>query len=258
MHNSHEIFKSFNSIWEGGYFEGDCLAPLARSTYGQMGFISVLHATYLRCIKPYVNSNTVVLEIGPGRGTWTKAMLQAKEIHVMDALSAEHNSFHEFVGRSQHINYHHVDDFSCNGIPDDHFDYMFSFGCLCHLPFSCVSEYAMNLYPKLKSGSNCFWMIADYAKVNYSIDNLNVTSIYRNLFPRDRKHFLINSILDALSFKQQPKKLQPDKDLEPQPMRWFNSGIQDTVKMLSDIGYTILDSDVGTCLRDPIIHFVKP
>jgi hypothetical protein len=28
--------------------------------------------------------------------------------------------------------------------------------------------------------------------------------------------------------------------------------------MLSDAGYRVLDTDVGSCLRDPILHFQKP
>jgi len=59
---------SFQNHWEGGYFEGDPLDPMARSGYRQLGFISTLRATYLRCIKPYINGHTVSLEIGPGRG----------------------------------------------------------------------------------------------------------------------------------------------------------------------------------------------
>lgn len=58
--------KSFENLWEGGYFEGDPLNPMERSSYGQLGFMSILHATYLRCIRPYIKNYTVSLEIGPG------------------------------------------------------------------------------------------------------------------------------------------------------------------------------------------------
>ena len=71
---------SFEGVWRGGYYEGDPLEPLSRSGYGQIGYISVVRATYLRCIKPYVNSETVAIEIGAGRGAWTRSMLTAKEV----------------------------------------------------------------------------------------------------------------------------------------------------------------------------------
>ena len=95
--------NSFKTLWKGGFYEGDVLAELHWSTYGSCGYMSVLHATYLRCIKPYVNQDSTVLEIGPGRGTWTKTMLHAKKIMVMDALSAEHNDFWNFIGEKPKI-----------------------------------------------------------------------------------------------------------------------------------------------------------
>ena len=64
--------SGFTKVWKGGYFEGDPLDVLSKSTYDQVGYMSVLHATYLRCIKPYINSKTIALEIGPGRGRGQK------------------------------------------------------------------------------------------------------------------------------------------------------------------------------------------
>ena len=46
--------ESFQKLWQGGYFEGNPLDPLASSAYVQLGFISILHATHLLCIKPYI------------------------------------------------------------------------------------------------------------------------------------------------------------------------------------------------------------
>jgi hypothetical protein len=67
--NEHvEKIGGFSKIWPGGYFEGDPLDPLSKSSYKSLGWMSVLHATYLRCIKPYINEDTVALEIGAGRG----------------------------------------------------------------------------------------------------------------------------------------------------------------------------------------------
>src|SRR5579862_5078669 len=89
--------NSFQKLWHGGYFEGQPRDPLGISAYQQLGFISILHATYLRCIKPYVTGETVALELGPGRGAWTKCLLPAKEVYALDALSAEHNGFFQYL-----------------------------------------------------------------------------------------------------------------------------------------------------------------
>ena len=68
---------SFGNLWRGGYSEGDPLDPFCPSGYGPLGYLSVLYATYLVCIQPYVNRSSHVLEIGPGHEAWTKCMLNA-------------------------------------------------------------------------------------------------------------------------------------------------------------------------------------
>src|SRR5437879_5681296 len=102
----HETeIEGFQNLWHRGYLEGDPLDPMAPSGYGPFGYLSSLHATYLCCIKPYVTSDTRVLEIGPGRGGWTKCFVErrAKEVWALDALSAEKNGFWEYVGHHQSV-----------------------------------------------------------------------------------------------------------------------------------------------------------
>jgi len=52
--------------------------------------------------------------------------------------------------------------------------------------------------------------------------------------------------------------LAQDRDNRPHPGRWYHAGIDRTCRMLESIGYSIVDPDVGTCHRDPILHFVRP
>ncbi len=252
---SDEI-ASFEGLWEGGYYEGDPREPLSKSTYGSYGFMSVLHATYLRCIKPYVKEDTVALEIGPGRGAWTKTMLDAREIWALDALSAEHNRFFEYVGSQPHVRYLKVTDFECRDLPEDHFDYVFSFGCLCHVSFDGISAYARNLLPKLKSGANCFWMIGDKAKYERMIAAEEKNDIWLGLSPK-RRLMPVRKLFEAISRATRPAFRKQD-DFEQEQGRWHDAGESRTCKMLEGLGYKIVDSDVGTVLRDPVIHFMKP
>jgi hypothetical protein len=247
--------KSFKGIWKGGYFEGDPLSPVAKSTYGKLGFMSVLHATYLRCIKPYVGKDTVALEIGPGRGAWTKTLLPSKEVFVLDALSAEHNGFFEYLGHPENVKYFQVEDFDCEILPDDYFSYMFSFGCLCHVSFEGITKYAVNVYPKLKKGSNCFWLVADYDKHNNAISSLESLNVLTESIPQ--KYFPLKQLLLYFLKRKEPNFLNSDEDDTPTPGRWYHAGVERTCLMLQNAGYKIIDSDVGTCHRDPIIHFTK-
>lgn len=248
--------ESFANLWIDGYFEGDPLDPIGQSTYGQLSYVSVLHATYLRCIRPYINSNTISLEIGPGRGAWTKTLLGSKEVYALDALPAEHNKFYEYLGHPKNVFYQQVRGFDCNFLPEDYFDFMLSFGCLCHVSFEGITKYAVNLYPKLRFGSNCFWMIADYNKYNLAIANLGRLS-YWNIFLRKNNLFILNYFLKNMIRRNKPSLLSLVEDDTPSPGRWYNAGIERTCSMLESVGYRIVDPDVGTCLRDPIIHFMK-
>jgi hypothetical protein len=252
-----EEIASFDGIWEGGYFEGDPLDPLAKSTYGSYGFMSVLHATYLRCVKPYIDPETVALEIGPGRGAWTKTMLAAKEVWALDALSAEHNRFFEYLNYPENVKYFQVNDFDCRELPEEHFNYMFSFGCLCHVSFDGISEYAKNIFPKLVSGANCFWLIADKEKYKRLVDQEERFDIWQGLAPKRRKLMPVRKIFETISFLSKPAFRKHD-DFAEGKGRWHDAGLGRTCEMLETVGYKIVDRDVGTIPRDPIIHFIRP
>lgn len=254
-----EELASFEGVWQGGYYEGNPLEPLSRSSYGQLGYMSVVRATYLRCIKPYVNAETVALEIGAGRGAWTKSMLAAKEIWALDAMTAEYNQFWEYVGARENVNYVQVEDFSCSALPENQFDYLFSFGCLCHVSFEGVELYAKNLFPKLKSGANCFWLVADYEKYNRVVADWKSHSVWAAAAPVGKRFAPVRKMLEWLMrMDNKPLPLAPDVNDEPAPGRWYDAGIKRTCAMLEKYGYEIVDEDVETSLRDPIIHFRKP
>jgi len=251
--------KSFESLWDGGYYEGDPLNPYrAGGTYRGMGFVSGLFATYIACIKPYITPETVALEIGPGRGAWTRAMLGAKEVWALDALSAEHNRIHEYLGHPKNLTYHQVRDFSCSMLPEDHFDYMFSFGCLCHVSFDGISEYARNLLPKLRSGAHCFWMVGDYKKFNAAIENSDAEGLWNNVLPDQPRYALLKKLFLHFERKHRRPLIKPNVNDKPSPGRWYDAGAERTAAMLAEAGYRVLDTDVGSCLRDPILHFRKP
>ena len=118
-----------------------------------------------KCIIPYINKETNILEIGPGRGAWTLKMteLNPKSITCFDIFSAEHNSFWELLGlkKKSFISYYQVEDNKCKELQNDSIDYLFSYDVFCHIPYSKCEEYLQNLYNKLKKDAVCVIMIAD-------------------------------------------------------------------------------------------------
>jgi len=265
MDNDHKIesrlsgeIKSFDKVWKDGYFEGEVLDPVGYSTYGPLGYISVLYALYLISIKPHVNQETVALEIGPGRGAFSKAILKhtPRELWCLDAVSAEDNKFYEYTGNYENVKYIQVEDFSCSMLPENHFNYFFSFGALCHVSFDGITQYLKNLYPKLQQGAECFIMVADYDKYNQSLDNIENLSVFKYL--PFQKIIRLNWML----YKRQISKwltyrrTYPETQ-EPVPGRWYHAGIKQTCTLLESLGYTVISEDLGVNQRDPVIYFKK-
>ena len=187
-------------------------------------------------------------------------MMPAKEIYALDALPADHNGFYDYLGHPSHVKYIRVDDFSCSVLPDYHFDYMFSFGCLCHVSFEGITAYAQNLFGKLKSGANCFWMVADYAQLNDAgrLVHRNHERLVDSLLPHSKLWYIIRSRIAKYNAKHEKLVLAQDRNDDPKPGRWYDCGKERAATMLESLGYEVLDQDVGTNLRDPILHFVRP
>jgi len=253
--------RGFRNLWKGGFFEGNPLDPFGFSGYSVFGFMNMLHVTYLMCIKPYIHTDTVVLEIGPGRGAWTKCFLGAKEVWCMDALSAEHNGFYEYVGRHDHVKYFQVEDFSCRALPENHFDYFFSFGCFCHISPQGVHAYLQNILPKLKSGAHGFLMVADYDKHNVAVSEFRKHLQPSRYLTRLRSIYIPTVIMARICNWFDPRKvtLYRDKNQsdEPHPGRWYHLGTKEERAMLKSLGYEVIEEDMGVNHRDPVIHFRK-
>lgn len=256
QHNLESQIKSFSGLWEGGYYEGDPLNPMGTSNYGVLGFISSLYAIYLTCIKPYINEESMVCEIGCGRGAWTKTFLRAKEIWCLDALAPDYNKFWEYVGNHNHIRYYQVHDFSCDILPDAKFNYIFSFGCFCHISFEGITEYMKNIFPKLLYNAHGFIMVADYDKYNEAV--VRKAEYGLQLLPQTLRpiYQILNGIKSILNL--QSKLFNINEDNIIRPGRWYHAGIDRTCDMLKNLGYEIIEKDVNANIRDPIIHFIKP
>jgi phospholipid N-methyltransferase len=180
------FFEKFGQAWQGGYFEGEPLDPMAPSGYGVFGYNSILYTVYLTCIRNYVNPETTALEIGPGRGAWTKAILKqgCKLVYAVDAAAAEHTRFWEHVGATDRARYIQCADLSLSGVPDNSVDYFFSFGVFCHLKPEMCEDYLASLARKMRPGSHGFLMIADYDKYDYCVGHADQFSIQRPLGSR--------------------------------------------------------------------------
>lgn len=250
--------SDFTSEWPGGYFEGDPRDPFASSSYLSLGYISVLHATYLACIKPHVTNDTTVLEIGPGRGAWTKAILELspKAIWAVDAASDEHSGFSDYVGQSPRVRHRQISDESLSIVPDGEVNFFFSFGVFCHLPESIVSNYLVSLSSKMSPGAHGYFMVADFDQHDFHVRHNDALD---HLFALRR--FAVERIVHRTMTSLFPHKLKGGlrhKDPGQGASQWYNIGKERASEIAGAAGFNVVERDVGTCPRDPIIHIVRP
>ena len=107
-------------------------------------------------------------------------MLSAKEVWALDASPETHNGLYRYLGNPEKVKYFQVNDVECSMLPEKSFSYMFSFGCLCHVSFAEITAYAKNISAKLQDGADCFWLVADYSKLNNARSNPERYSIWYN------------------------------------------------------------------------------
>lgn len=253
------FLSRFGSIWKGGYCEGDPADPMGESSYGIFGFHSSLYLLNLVCIRPFVDANSTVLEIGPGRGAWTKviAAQNPRKIYAVDVVDPDYAGFWEHVGRPPQIEHIVVSDFSLDGVPDNSIDYFFSFGCFCHLKPEMCEAYIRSLARKMKPGSNGFLMIADYDKLNACMRDIYGKSIWRSFTNRRsvilRMAFRFSMLLFRDRFTQRP--LAGNELNGAEPPAWFHFGVPRACAALEQAGFQIVRPDMEVTHRDPIIHF---
>jgi phospholipid N-methyltransferase len=264
--SEQDFFTKFGKAWQGGYFEGNPLDPMATSNYGVYGYNSMLYTVFLTCIRNYVDSDTTVLEIGPGRGAWTKAFLErgCKQIYAVDAAPAEHTGFWDYVGRSPHVRYIVSTDLSLSEVPNDSIDHFFSFGVFCHLKPEMCERYLTSLSKRMRVGSHGFLMIADYDKYNYCLDHTDQLSVKR--FFASRKVWLPAKLAYLFSWnlfrsRADLPRVSKSDDFDLSRDRtttgWYHWGIDRACDAITREGFRIIERDMEVVSRDPVIHFAK-
>jgi hypothetical protein len=263
-----DFLRRFKNAFKGGYFEGNPLDPMSSSSYGVYGYNSTLFTVYSACIRPYVTSNTVAIEIGPGRGAWSKAILHrnCRKLYAVDVAEPEQTHFWEYVGNDPRAIYIVANDLSLCGIPDDSTDFFFSFGVFCHLKPEMCEEYLVSIHRKLKRGSRGFLMIADFDKYEQCLANAARLSIGRFLVEQTRKVWMPARLGYLLAWKFFRRKMDletvsksSDQNLWTSDgnLGWYHWGVERACQAMVRAGFEVIELDIEVCHRDPVIHFMK-
>jgi SAM-dependent methyltransferase len=100
-------------------------------------------------LAPYVTPQATVLEIGPGGGRWTRYLLGAKQVYLVDF----HQELLDELARSMrgdHLTMIRNNGSDLPGVPEAGIDFLFSFGCFVHLDLPIVEAYLDSFRAVLK------------------------------------------------------------------------------------------------------------
>ncbi len=241
---------------------------MASSTYAIYGDNSIFYTIYSACIRPYITAETVVLEIGPGRGAWSKAFVHrnCRKLYAVDVVTPEHSGFWKHVGEDPRVEYIVANDLTLPGVPDQLIDFFFSFGVFCHLKPEMCEEYLGAMFRKMRPGSRGFLMIADFDKYERCRAEAGRLSIGRFLTEQTRKVWFPAKLGYSFAWRYFRGKM----DLEPVSKErehnlwsptanfgWYHWGVERACKAMLQAGFEIVERDVEVCHRDPVIHFRK-
>jgi len=133
---------------------------------------------FLKAAFPFLRPDSAVLELGPGRGSWSRAILHfiprgnlttVDFVDVTDWLRPG-----DYAGR---LTCHQVDDFSLSVLPDEQFDFCWSFGVLCHHTIEQIETVLTALIRKTKIGGVSVHQYADWNKLYRSGRPLQVADL---------------------------------------------------------------------------------
>lgn len=178
---------------------------------------------FFEALLPYIQPDSVVLELGPGRGSWSKAILkyipygQLKTVDFQDVekwLKPE-----KYQGR---LSCHQVQDNSFSCIENNTIDFFWSFGVLCHNNVDQIREILSNSLYKMKVGAFAVHEYANWKKLdNYGWKKGKVPTEFKNL---------------------------PDNDIW-----WPRNDIETMCQIALESGWKIICPDLELVKRDSII-----
>jgi len=179
-------------------------------------------------IYPYIKKDSRVLELGPGKGSWSRAILAhipKGELQTIDFQDVSKWLQPEKYGnRLKCIT---VEGTPYTALPDNYFDFFWSYGVLCHNNKDNIFEILKNTLPKLKKGAFSVHEYADWDKLEkYGWNKGNV----------------------PLKFK----------DLPDDEIWWPRNNQKDMQALAERAGWKVVTPDLNIVERDSIIVLQKP
>lgn len=122
-----------------------------------------LHLVIEQLIKPYIRSDSTVLEIGPGNGRWTRFFVKAKEVICVDIIDLEKILRERFPYMNLRV-FKLKDNVKLSFLKDSQINYIFSFDTFVHLGPECIKAYFEEFFRILKSNGHGIIHYSDWEK----------------------------------------------------------------------------------------------
>lgn len=214
-----------------GYDSGNVLSrfPNLRRRSEEQRIGGSYRQVFYQAILPYLHPSAKVLELGPGKGSWSRAILQYipdGELHTIDFQDVRPWLQPQMYG--DRLICHQVKDNSYySSFADDFFDFFWSFGVLCHNKLDDINEILLRTLPKMKSGGVAVHQYSDWEKLErYGWKKGGV--------PLEFKH-------------------QPDDEIW-----WCRNTQKEMTSVAQNAGWTIICPDLNLLKRDSIIVLQCP
>lgn len=144
------------------------------------------HTTIYPRIRCFLPAGTIV-EIAPGRGRWTRFLLDHCERYIGIDLSRECITFcRERFGHIAHAEFHVNDGRSLAMVPPGEADFVFSFDSLVHAEPDVISDYVAELAEKLAPQGVAFLHHSNLGAHRKLSVNNRYTQKLLNYLPGDR------------------------------------------------------------------------
>lgn len=120
-----------------------------------------------KLLRNYIKSNDNVLELGPGRGSWSRVILDILDDGTLTTLDFQDIS--KWLDMEKYKNKlipYQVNSMDYSFLEDNTYDVFWSFGVLCHNNIDSIYQILHNIYPKMKKDSILIHQYADWEKLD--------------------------------------------------------------------------------------------
>lgn len=179
---------------------------------------------FLDIVAPLLRPDMTVLELGPGGGSWTRALLEhlpEGRLHTVDFQDiGRWIDIPSYNGRLVH---HQVQDNEFTSVSDGSFDFFFTWGVICHWAQGDIEHILRRVKPKMKPGAQAVLNYAAWEKLDrYGWERGGVPVSFQSL---------------------------PDEE-----MWWPRNSVAEMSDLCRRAGWTVLAADLNAVERDGVIH----